>query len=92
MGGERLYQQLAGTPVDAIMRLVAERYIGATTSQSNPEAKRVKKQRGQTVAFDRQHTEMVHDQVNHLPLTPEFSQDFAAFKSTHTPGASTNKV
>ena len=65
---------------------VAETYIGATTSQSNPEA-----QRGQTVAYDRQHTELVHDQANRLPLTPEFQQDFAAFRSTQTSGAS-NKV
>ena len=49
----------------AIMRLVgwktrsvAERYIGATTSQSNPEARRVKTRRGRTVAYDTQRTKL----------------------------------
>ena len=80
--GGALSQQLAGTPVDAIMRLagwktrsMAQRYIRATTNQGSPEAKRVKTQRQHTVAYDRQYTELTYDQANRLPLTQEFHKD-----------------
>ena len=68
---------------------VKRRYIGPKTSRSNPRAKRVKTQRGQTVAYDRQHTELVYDQANRLPWKPEsWEQEFGAFRSTRTSGAS----
>ena len=93
--GGALSQQLVGAPVDAIMRLfgwktrsVAERCTGAIMSQGNPEAKRVKTQRGHTVAYDRQHTELTYDQANRLPRTPEFQKDFADFRSTRTSAVS----
>lgn len=98
MGGARS-QQLAGTLVVSIMRLVgckilsvAGRYVGATTSRSNRETKRVKTHRRQTLGYDTKHTEFVFDQPNQLPSTPVFKEYIAAFSLTPTPGPSDDKV